>query len=90
MVTHDFLPAIVGEAMADSMYKEVLTGLPIINLQDLRTINSLGRPYIPVEFSVARTASATALRATAYAVRDLVDYPRRRHRRRVERAAVRG
>ncbi len=26
MVTHDFLPAIVGKAMADSVYKEILTG----------------------------------------------------------------
>ena len=44
MVTHDFLPAIVGKAMAHSVYKEVLTGLPIINLKYYRTINPLGRP----------------------------------------------
>ena len=43
-MTHDFLPAVVGKAMADSVYKEILTGLPIINLKYYRTINPLGPP----------------------------------------------
>ena len=73
MVTHDFLPAIVGKAMADSVYKEVLTGLPIINLKYYRTINPLGRPYIPVEFSVAAYRFGHSIARPRYTVRDFID-----------------
>ena len=73
MVTHDFLPAIVGKAMADSVYKEVLTGLPIINLKYYRTINPLGRPFIPVEFSVAAYRFGHSIARPRYTVRDFID-----------------
>ena len=73
MVTHDFLPAIVGKAMANSVYKEVLTGLPIINLKYYRTINPLGRPYIPVEFSVAAYRFGHSIARPRYTVRDFID-----------------
>ena len=73
MVTHDFLPAIVGKAMAASVYKEVLTGLPIINLKYYRTINPLGRPYIPVEFSVAAYRFGHSIARPRYTVREFID-----------------
>ena len=73
MVTHDFLPAIVVKAMANSVYKEVLTGLPIINLKYYRTINPLGRPYIPVEFSVAAYRFGHSIARPRYTVRDFID-----------------
>ena len=73
MVTHDFLPAIVGKAMADSVYKEVLTGVPIINLKHYRTVNVLGRPYIPVEWSVAAYRFGHSIARPRYTVRDFVD-----------------
>jgi hypothetical protein len=47
MVIHEFLPAIVGQAMADSVYKEVLVGVPIINIRYYRPTNPLGRPFMP-------------------------------------------
>ena len=90
MVTHDFLPAIVGKAMADSVYKEVLTGLPIINLKYYRTINPLGRPYIPVEFSVAAYRFGHSIARPALHGARLHRYPDRRNRGRVERPALRG
>ena len=73
MVTHDFLPAVVGKAMTDSVYKEVLTGLPIINLKYYRTVNPLGRPYIPVEFSVAAYRFGHSIARPRYTVRDFID-----------------
>ena len=73
MVTHDFLPAIVGKAMADSVYKEVLTGVPIINLKHYRTVNVLGRPYIPVEWSVAAYRFGHSIARPRYTVRDFID-----------------
>ena len=73
MVTHDFLPAIVGKAMTDSVYKEVLTGGPIINLKYYRTINPLGRPYIPVECSVAAYRFGHSIARPRYTVRDFID-----------------
>jgi hypothetical protein len=72
MVTHDFLPAIVGQKMADSVYKEVLTGVPIINIKYYKPTNPLGRPFIPVEFSVAAYRFGHSMTRPRYTVRDYV------------------
>ena len=53
MVIHQFLPAVVGKATADSVYKEVENKAPIINLKYYKPKNRTGRPFIPVEFAVA-------------------------------------
>jgi Animal haem peroxidase len=72
MVTHDFLPAIVGKTMADSVYKEVLTGVPIINIKYYKPTNPLGRPFIPVEFSVAAYRFGHSITRPRYTVQDVV------------------
>ena len=72
MVIHEFLPAIVGKAMADSVYKEVLTGVPIINIKYYKPTNPLGRPFIPVEFSVAAYRFGHSMTRPRYTVRDYV------------------
>jgi Animal haem peroxidase/TAT (twin-arginine translocation) pathway signal sequence len=72
MVTHEFLPAIVGKDMADSVYKEVLTGVPIINIKYYKPTNPLGRPFIPVEFSVAAYRFGHSMTRPRYTVRDYV------------------
>ena len=73
MVTHDFLPAVVGQAMADSVYKEVLTGVPIIHIKYYRPTNPLNRPFIPVEFSVAAYRFGHSIARPRYTVRDFLD-----------------
>jgi Animal haem peroxidase len=72
MVIHDFLPAIVGKAMADSVYKEVLTGVPIINIKYYKPTNPLGRPFIPVEFAVAAYRFGHSITRPRYTVQDYV------------------
>ena len=72
MVIHEFLPAIVGKDMADSVYKEVLTGVPIINIKYYKPTNPLGRPFIPVEFSVAAYRFGHSMTRPRYTVRDYV------------------
>jgi Animal haem peroxidase len=72
MVIHEFLPAIVGQAMADSVYKEVLTGVPIINIKYYKPTNPLGRPFIPVEFSVAAYRFGHSITRPRYTVQDYV------------------
>ena len=79
MVTHDFLPAIVGKAMADSVYKEVLTGVPIINIKYYKPTNPLGRPFIPVEFAVAAYRFGHSITRPRYTVQDY-RHQHRRHR----------
>ncbi len=73
MVTHDFLPAIVGKAMMDSVYKEVLTGVPIINIKYYKPMNPLGRPFIPVEFSVAAYRFGHSIARPRYTVQDFIN-----------------
>ena len=80
MVTHDFLPAIVGKAMADSVYKEVLTGVPIINIKYYKTTNPLGRPFIPVEFAVAAYRFGHSITRPRYTVQDVLTTPAPRPR----------
>ena len=72
VVTHDFLPAIVGQAMTDSVYKEVLTGVPIINIKYYKPTNPLGRPFIPVEFSVAAYRFGHSITRPRYTVQDVL------------------
>ncbi len=73
IVTHEFLPAIVGKSMAESVYKEVLLGLPIINIRYYRPTNPLGKPFIPVEFSVAAYRFGHSITRPRYTVRDFID-----------------
>jgi hypothetical protein len=72
MVIHEFLPAIVGKKMADSVYKEVLTGVPIINIKYYKPTNPLGRPFIPVEFAVAAYRFGHSITRPRYTVQDYV------------------
>ena len=71
IVTHEFLPAIVGKTMADSVYKEVLTGVPIIKIKYYKPTNPLGRPFIPVEFAVAAYRFGHSITRPRYTVRDV-------------------
>jgi hypothetical protein len=70
MVTHEFLPAIAGQATADSVYKEVSTGAPIINIKYYKPTNSTARPFIPVEFTVAAYRFGHSITRPRYTVRD--------------------
>jgi hypothetical protein len=72
IVTHEFLPAIAGQAMTDSVYKEILTGVPIINIKYYKPTNPLGRPFIPVEFSVAAYRFGHTITRPRYTVRDYI------------------
>jgi hypothetical protein len=73
IVTHEFLPAIAGQAMTDSVYKEVPTGAPIINIQYYKPTNSTGRPFIPVEFSVAAYRFGHSIARPRYTVQEFYD-----------------
>jgi len=55
-VIHDFLPPFVGDEVVGtngSVYKEVAGKPPVINLSYYKPTNKDGRPFMPVEFSVA-------------------------------------
>jgi Animal haem peroxidase len=73
IVIHQFLPAIVGQATSDSVYKEVSTGAPIINIKYYKPTNSTGRPFIPVEFSVAAYRFGHSMTRPRYTVRDFLN-----------------
>jgi hypothetical protein len=72
MVTHEFLPAIVGQAMSDSVYKEVSTGAPKITIKYYKPTNPAGRSFIPVEFSVAAYRFGHSMTRPRYTVQDYV------------------
>jgi Animal haem peroxidase/TAT (twin-arginine translocation) pathway signal sequence len=72
MVIHEFLPAIVGKATADAVYKEVENKAPIINLKYYRPRNRTGRPFIPVEFAVAAYRFGHSITRPRYTVQDVV------------------
>ena len=76
--------------MADSVYKEVLTGAPIINIKYYKPTNPAGRPFIPVEFAVAAYRFGHSITRPRYTVRDVFDQHRHAPWLRLERAAVRG
>ena len=71
MVIHQFLPAIVGQATADSVYKEVDGKAPIINIKYYKPRNRTGRPFIPVEFSVAAYRFGHSIARPRYTVQDV-------------------
>jgi hypothetical protein len=55
-VIHDFLPRFVGADLVGptgTVYKEVSGKAPVINLQYYKPTNRDGRPFMPIEFSVA-------------------------------------
>ena len=71
IVTHEFLPAIVGQTMADSVYKEVSTGAPKITLKYYKPTNPAGRSFIPVEFAVAAYRFGHSITRPRYTVQDV-------------------
>jgi hypothetical protein len=55
-VIHDFLPRFVGDDLVGSngsVYREVAGKSPVISLNYYKPTNRDGRPFMPVEFSVA-------------------------------------
>ena len=60
IVTHEFLPAIVGQTMSDSVYKEVTTGAPKITIKYYKPTNPAGARSSRSSSRWPRTASATA------------------------------
>jgi Animal haem peroxidase len=71
MVTHEFIPAIVGQKMSDSVYLET-SKAPRITLKYYRPTNPAGRSFIPVEFSVAAYRFGHSMTRPRYTVRDYV------------------
>lgn len=72
VVTHDFLPAIVGQAMTDSVYQEVKAGAPVIKIKYYKPKSPKMRPFIPVEFSVAAYRFGHSITRPRYTVQDYV------------------
>src|SRR5215218_7139313 len=72
IVTHEFIPAIVGQTMSDLVYKEVPTGAPKITLKYYKPTNPAGRSFIPVEFSVAAYRFGHSMTRPRYTVQDYV------------------
>ena len=73
IVTHEFIPAIVGQTMSDLVYKEVSTGAPKITLKYYKPTNPAGRSFIPVEFAVAAYRFGHSITRPRYTVRDVFD-----------------
>jgi hypothetical protein len=72
VVIHDFLPAIVGQTMSDSVYKEG-SKAPTINIKYYKPTNPGGRSFIPVEFAVAAYRFGHSITRPRYTVRDVFD-----------------
>jgi hypothetical protein len=72
IVIHEFLPAIVGQATSDSVYKEGSKG-PTINIKYYKPTNPGGRSFIPVEFAVAAYRFGHSITRPRYTVRDVYD-----------------
>jgi hypothetical protein len=73
IVTHEFIPAIVGQTLSDSVYKEVPTGAPKITLKYYKPTNPAGRAFIPVEFAVAAYRFGHSITRPRYTVQDVFD-----------------
>jgi hypothetical protein len=73
IVTHQFLPAIVGQTLSDSVYKEVKDKAPVINIKYYKPTNPAGRAFIPVEFAVAAYRFGHSITRPRYTVRDVYD-----------------
>jgi hypothetical protein len=55
-VIHDFLPRFVGDDLVGAngtVYRELASKPPVINLSYYRPTNKDGRPFMPIEFAVA-------------------------------------
>jgi hypothetical protein len=72
IVIHQFLPAIVGQTMSDSVYKET-NGAPKITIKYYKPTNPAGRSFIPVEFAVAAYRFGHSMTRPRYTVRDVFD-----------------
>ena len=72
IVTHEFIPAIVGQTMSDLVYKET-TEAPKITLKYYKPTNPAGRSFIPVEFAVAAYRFGHSMTRPRYTVRDVFD-----------------
>ena len=72
IVIHEFLPAIVGQTMSDSVYKEG-SKAPTINIKYYKPTNPAGRSFIPVEFAVAAYRFGHSITRPRYTVRDVFD-----------------
>jgi hypothetical protein len=72
VVIHDFLPAIVGQTMSDSVYKDG-SKAPTINIKYYKPTNPGGRSFIPVEFAVAAYRFGHSITRPRYTVRDVFD-----------------
>ena len=73
IVTHEFIPAIVGQTLSDLVYKEVKDKAPVINLKYYKPTNPAGRAFIPVEFAVAAYRFGHSIARPYYTVRDFFD-----------------
>ena len=73
MVTHEFLPAIVGQDHDRLGVQGSLDGAPNINIKYYKPTNPLGRPFIPVEFAVAAYRFGHSITRPRYTVRDVFD-----------------
>ena len=73
IVTHEFIPAIVGQTLSDLVYKEVKDKAPIINLKYYKPTNPAGRAFIPVEFAVAAYRFGHSITRPRYTVQDVSD-----------------
>ena len=71
MVTHEFIPAIVGQTMSDSVYLET-SKAPKITLKYYKPTNPAGRAFIPVEFAVAAYRFGHSMTRPRYTVQDYV------------------
>jgi hypothetical protein len=72
IVTHQFLPAIVGTTTMGSIYQETSKG-PKITLKFYKPTNPAGRSFIPVEFAVAAYRFGHSITRPRYTVRDVYD-----------------
>ena len=72
IVTHQFLPAIVGTTMMGSIYQETSKG-PKVTLKYYKPTNPAGRSFIPVEFAVAAYRFGHSMTRPRYTVRDVYD-----------------
>jgi hypothetical protein len=72
-VIHDFLPPFVGDELVGpkgAVYKEVAGKPPVINLTYYKPTNKDGRPFMPVEFSVAAYRFGHSIIRPFYVIND--------------------
>ena len=72
IVTHQFLPGIVGQTMMSSIYQDTSRGAKV-TLRYYKPTNPAGRSFIPVEFAVAAYRFGHSITRPRYTVRDAYD-----------------